>query len=408
MTRTEPPVEALRGYLRQLTPQTRARLLAELDRLRQSGEDFPGVEIIVAELSSEPRAPAAPPVDRLDHAARHFFRVLDPYLTNRPPERANDGQISRASLQPIWDWVSRDLMASMARGYAAEVKQLLTAGKQREVDQAAHGFQNKAVKYLQGTLAAESGTEQARARLGKHGGSAATSGDLVKILRVLKARDALAALDADLPSRIDKLDGRHLDRTLAALKTLRTAHADAVPFALAHVTKRLAVPWQLLRLATRGTETKEADDIAATPYAIAVVLVLDQLEDEAEVLRAALRSQHVVRAKEILTGIYDVEYAIRVRIELDDSDWGRRLDAIMQAVTDVLDSEQINLPAGLNHVLRSRSLRQHHSLIGRLTWFCWKCRDAVKDSPAYARQLIATLCHPLAWSIFQRLRRPAA
>src|SRR5580658_8054608 len=151
------------------------------------------------ELSSEPRAPDAPPADRLDHAARHFFRVLDPYLTNRPPERANDGQISRASLQPIWDWLSRDLMASMARGYAAELKQFLAAGKQREVDLAAHGFQNKAVKYLQGTLASESGAEQARARLGKHGGSAATSGDLVKILRVLKARDALAALDEDLP-----------------------------------------------------------------------------------------------------------------------------------------------------------------------------------------------------------------
>ena len=55
MNRTEPPVEALRGYLRQLAPQTRARLLAEVERLRQSGEDFPGVEIIVAELSSEPR-----------------------------------------------------------------------------------------------------------------------------------------------------------------------------------------------------------------------------------------------------------------------------------------------------------------------------------------------------------------
>ena len=289
----------------------------------------------------------------------------------------------------------------------------------------AHGFQNKAVKYLQGTLAAESGTEQARARLGKHGGSAATSGDLVKILRVLKARDALAALDADLPARIDKLDGRHLDRTLAALKTLRTAQADAVPLALAHVAKRLAVPWQLLRLATRATETKDVADIAATPYAIAVVLVLDQLEDEAEVLRAALRSQHVVRAKEILTGIYDVEYAIRVRIELDDSDWGRRLDAIMQAVTDVLDSEQINLPAGLHHVLRSRSLKQQHSLIGRLTWFCRipnadageKRTTRPMPPPAdrgggggggEKKKKTPTLCHPLAWSIFQRLRRPAA
>jgi len=408
MNRTETPVEALRGYLRQLTPQTRARLLAELERLRQNGEDFPGAEIIVAELGSEARPPDAPPADRLDHAARHFFRVLEPYLTNRPAERANDGQIARTSLQPIWDWISRDLMASMARSYAAELKQFLAAGKQRELDLAAQGFQNKAVKYLQGTLASTSGAEQARTRLAKHGGSAATFGDLVKMQRVLKARDALAELDENLPPRIDKLDGRPLDRTFAALKTLRTAHADAVPFALAHVAKRLAVSWHLLRLATRATETKGAAEVAATPYAIAVALVLDQLEDQVEVLRAALRSQHVVRAKEILIGIYDVEYAIRVRIDLDDSDWGRKLDAIMQAVADVLDTEQINLPDGLNHILRSRSLRQHYSLMGRLTWLYWKCRDGVTDSPARARQLIATLSHPQAWSIFQRRRRPAA
>jgi hypothetical protein len=391
MNRNETPIEALRGYLRQLTPQTRARLLAELERLRQNGENFPGAEMIVAELSADrpEQRPEAQPADKLDHAGRHFFRALDPYLTNRPPERANDGQIARASLQPIWDWISRDLMTSMARAYAGEVKQFLAGGRQRELDQAVQQFQNKAVKYLQGTLASQTGAEQARARLGKHGATAANFSDLLKMQRVLKARSELAGLDEDLPVRIDKFENERLERIRAAVDRVVAAQPDAMPFALMLVLKHLVAPWQLLRLATKATETKAAAEIAAAPYGFAIVLVLDRLEDTVEVLRAALRNQHIPRAKEILSDIYDTEYAIRVRIDLDDSAWGARLDAIMQAASDVLDTEVVNLPAGLNHVLRSRTLKHHQSLMGRLTYLGWKCRDAVAGAPTQIRDLFA-------------------
>src|SRR5215472_14013713 len=208
MNRNETPTENLRGYLRQLTPATRARLLTEVERLRQSGEDVPGAEIILAELRADrpDPLPEAPPVEKLEPAAHHFFSVLDPYLTNRAPERANDGQIARASLQPLWDWISRDLMASMARGYTAEMKQFVAGNRQRELDQAVLAFQNKAVKYLEGTLASATGADQARARFGKHGGSAASFDDLLKILRILKAREPLAHFEDDLPVRIDRLD----------------------------------------------------------------------------------------------------------------------------------------------------------------------------------------------------------
>jgi hypothetical protein len=370
MNRNETPTENLRGYLRQLTPATRARLLNEVERLRRNGEDLPGAEIILAELRADrPDIPLeAPPVDKLDPAAHHFFSVLDPYLTNRLPERANDGQIARASLQPLWDWISRDLMASMARAYASEIKPFIAA------------------KYLEGTLASATGTEQARARFGKHGGSAASFGDLLKILRVLKAREALAQFEEGMPVRIDKLDGARLDDVLDALDILKAAKQDAVPFALANTAKRLRTSWHLLRVATTAAEPEPAAEVAAGPYAFAVVIVLDQLEDQIAVLRAALRKQHVRRAKEILMAIYDVEYAIRESIDLAGSPWDARLEAILQAVDYALDTEQINLPAGLNHVLRSPALRNRHSLTSRLTRLAWKCRDAV-TSP---RNLIAS------------------
>ena len=250
MTRKETPVESLQGYLRGLTPQTRARLLAEVERLRAAGEDVPGADLILTELRAEPRKEARP-VARLDPAAQHFFRLLEPYLTDRPAERANAAQLSRASLPPIWEWIVRDLMASMARAYTDEMKGLVTAGKQRELEQAVQAFQNKAVKYLAGTLASASGPEQARARLATRGGMPATFDDLAKMLRVLKAREALAKLAQGQPARIGKLDGKQLDKTHAALDAFAADHGEAVPFALAVVARRLTAPCQLIRLPPR-------------------------------------------------------------------------------------------------------------------------------------------------------------
>src|SRR3974390_927764 len=101
MTRTETPIESLRGYLRQLSPQTRTKLVAEVERLRQNGDDLPGADIILAELRPgaaplpHPKTAARAALEPLEPPARYFFKPIEPYLTDRSPERANAGLISR-------------------------------------------------------------------------------------------------------------------------------------------------------------------------------------------------------------------------------------------------------------------------------------------------------------------------
>ena len=388
MTRNETPVESLKGYLRQLSPQTRSRLLAEVERLRQSGEDVPGGDLLLGELRAEFRQDGRA-FERLDQPARHFFRPLEPYLTDRASERANAGQISRSSLPAIWDWIGRDLMASMVRAYLSDMKQFIATGRQHEIDMATQVFQNKAVKYLEGALRSASSLEQARARLVAYGAAKAGLDDLTKMLRALRARDALTQFARALPARIDKLDGARLDKTKAALDAFAADNGEAIPFAIILVGQRLAAPWQLIRLATKAVETKDAAAIAATPYAMAVGMVLDQLEDQAEVLYAALKDEHLPRAKELLTGIYDVEHQLGVRIDFGTSPWGRQLDTIMARVERYLNTEMTTLPSGLRHVLGSRGLKSHLSLAGQLTWLKYKCRDALTGSVAYGRNLFS-------------------
>jgi hypothetical protein len=68
---------------------------------------------------------------------------------------------------------------------------------------------------------------------------------------------------------------------------------------------------------------------------------------------------------------------LRSRIDLlDESDWGKRLDHLMDAIAALVQSEVSRFPDKLGHVLGSRS-RRRRSWSGRLTHLAGKGRDAL-------------------------------
>jgi hypothetical protein len=375
-------------YLQRLTPLARGNLLTELERLELCGAEIPGSAEIVARLRAEFRKDRSTQ-SRAENPARCFFAPLEPLLVDGAPEHANSGRILRGSLAPIWQWISRDLLPTMARDYVKEIEGFIAANDQREARRAAATFQAKVVKSLENTLGAPDGANQTRLKLATYTASHAAYGDLTKVVCVLRARDALAKFSEALPAKIDKFDDACVAKVTALLDAFRKAHAQETAFALALVAGRLRTPWQLIRLATKAAPSKTAADIAATPYAITVSMVLDRLDDKRSALRAALKIDRVLVAKEILNHIYDTEYALQVRIDLlDQSEWGKRLDSLMTAIAALVEAEVARFPAEVGHVLGSRSLHSHQSLAGRLTFLAWKGRDAVSNTAAYCRKLI--------------------
>jgi hypothetical protein len=277
----------------------------------------------------------------------------------------------------------------MARDYIKKIDELIAADNQKEARKEASTFQTKVVKYLESTLNSADRADQTRAKLAVYTASPVIYDDLVKMQSVLRARDALVKFDEALPTVIQTFDDARVAKMEALLNAFRKDHAEAVPFALALAAKRLKTPWQLIRLATKVAPSKNAADIAATPYAIAVSMVLDRLDDKRSALRVALKNNRVLVAKEILTEIYETEYALQVRIDhLDQSEWGIRLGNLMNAIAVLVQAELARFPEKLGHVLGSRRLRSHQSLAGRLTDIAWKGRDAMNDGAAQVRKLL--------------------
>jgi hypothetical protein len=381
-------IDQIQEYLQKLTPLARSSLLTELERLELCGTEMPGFAEILANLRAEFRKDGSTQ-NRVDNPSRYFFAPLEPLLVDGAPEHANSGRILRGSLAPIWEWINRDLLRTMARDYVKAINELIAADNQREVQKVVAAFQTKVVKSLEGTLGSPDSADQARVKLATYTASHAAYDDLNKMLSVLRAREALAKFNDALPATIEKFDDARVSKVTALLDAFAKTNADVLPFALALVAKRLRTQWQLIRLATKAAPGKNAADIAATPYAITVSMVLDRLDDKRSALRVALKNNRVLVAKEILTDIYDTEYALQVRIDLlDQSDWGVRLDSLMKAITALVEAEVARFPPNVGHVLGSRSLRSHQSLAGRLTYLAWKGRDAVSDGAAYCMKLV--------------------
>jgi len=380
--------DRLSEFLQKLTPLSRSCLLSEIERLELCGVDIPGSSDILAKLRAEFRKDGSTQ-SRAGSPSRHFFMPLESFLINSAPEHANPGRISRSSLVPLWEWICRDVLPTMARDYNKAIGDLDATNNSKELLKIASAFQTKIVKVLENTLASSNGTELARANLAQYTASSTAFDDVVKMLHVLRARDALLKFDAKLPQRISKFDDGQVARITPLLDSLRKANADAVPFALTLVAKRLKTDWQLIRLATKAAASKNAADIAMTPYAVTLTMVLDQLDDKRTALRIALKHNRVIVAKALLTEIYDTEYALQVRIDqFEESNWGLRLRQIMDGISALVEAEVSRFPQEVGHIFASRRLHNHQSLSGRLSYLGWKGRDLVQDVAAFCRKLI--------------------
>jgi hypothetical protein len=380
----------LKEFLQRLTPPTRSNLLDELERLELSGAEIPGAGEVMETLRAEFRG-GGHTQKRNSVPARYFFTPLEPLLVEGAPQHATTGGIQRGSLSAIWEWISRDLLPTMARDYVKNVTDLISADKQREARQAAATFQTKVAKSMENILSSPESASQIRNRLGTYTASPVVFDDLTKMLSALRARDELAKLNEALPAKLARFEDAEINKVTSLLDAFAKGHPEQVPFALMLVARRLKTHWQLIYLATKAAPNKTAAGIAATPYAVAVAMVLDRLEDKRGLLRLSLKQERILVAKEILIDIYDTEFALRVRVDqLAESDWGRRLDVLMASITELVENEIRRFPDNVGHVLGSRSLRRQHTLAGRLTYWAWKGRDIANDGVALCKEILGS------------------
>jgi hypothetical protein len=128
--------EKLRQYLRELSPDARGMLMAELERGQVRGDSMPQSELLLQQLRAL-LAETDPAPERLGNPVRLFFMPVEPFVVEDGPEVAYDGRLSRACIGPIWEWISVDLAAAESKAYVAESTRFMLNKEPGRAEQAA-------------------------------------------------------------------------------------------------------------------------------------------------------------------------------------------------------------------------------------------------------------------------------
>ncbi|HEY3794985.1 MAG TPA: hypothetical protein VGM09_24440 [Bradyrhizobium sp.] len=340
--------ERLREYLAQLPPQSQALLMREFERAIERGEDAIVATFVLEELRKVVRGTDEPTRPRTDDPARLLFRPLEPFLIDGNFPR-RPGQIRRASLLPIWQWLIREGAADAARDFEAALNANRDSEKSAALEAAVRAFQRAAADAI-GKLLAD-GDRRLLARVG----GPEVLEDLLPVGAIMQAREAMETLNGRLPTHFRIFGESQVGSAVDALNVPALQTTQLLPFAMSMVMQRLSAPWQVIRLAIKIAASDDEIRVAATPYGVAVTIVLHDLSYVAAVLRTDIRRGQFDNVAEHLKTLHDGVRGLRTELDLrQDSVWGRQLTSIRAEISNSLQSEIDSVPGRVRRILRQR------------------------------------------------------
>ncbi|MBN9011676.1 MAG: hypothetical protein J0H25_01190 [Rhizobiales bacterium] len=342
--------ERLREYLAQLPPKAQALLMREFERAIERGEDAAVATLVLEELRRVARSPTDDLTARAEDPARLVFRPLDPFLVDGNAA-IRPGQIRRASLLPVWQWLCRDGAPDAARAFLAALAQPDEAASASERNRPINDFQAVVAETIDRAITGGGDSRRALARLG----SPQAIEDLPAIGAVLKAREALDTLNGRLPATLRAFGDSQIASVNGALNNPVLQSRPVLPFALSLVIARLVAPWQVIRLAIAAAASDDEIRVAATPFGVAVTMAIHDLVQIAGGLRADIKRGNFTDVPDGLKTVHDGVRGLRTELDIrNDSAWGRQLAAIRVNISNAFQVEIDSVPGRVRRLLRQR------------------------------------------------------
>jgi len=341
--------ERLRNYLAELPPQSQALLMREFERAIERGEDTVVAAYVLEELRKIVRGANEDNQLRTDDPARLVFRPLQPFLVDGSFPR-RPGQIRRASLAPIWQWLVREGAPEQAQAFEAAF--FGQRGNEASSSAAVRTFQQAAGDAIMAIASPGSGGDRrALARVG----APDVIEDLLPVGLLLRAREAVDTLNGRLPTHYRMFAESQVAGATEALNVPALQTPQLLPFAVSMVMQRLIAPWQIIRLAIKMAASDDEIRVAATPYGVAVTIVLHDLSHLTTVLQKDIRRGDFENVAENLKTLHDGVRGLRTELDLrTESSWGRQLTSIRAEISNALQSEIESVPGRVRRILRQR------------------------------------------------------
>jgi hypothetical protein len=165
-------------------------------------------------------------------------------------------------------------------------------------------------------------------------------------MHVLKLRDPLAMFADHLPGYISNLSDRRLTETQGLIAAAAGRAPDIVPYALVMVMRRLAAPWQMIRLVPKDSRLPMGESDMAVEM---VVAELARLTDE---LQNDLRGGGVATIG-LLQQIHDAARGLRTELE-PTPERAKELAVLRTQISNMLKTQIESMPGRVRRLLRPR------------------------------------------------------
>ncbi|MEI8147144.1 MAG: hypothetical protein WCH83_16955, partial [Alphaproteobacteria bacterium] len=348
------PAERLRAFLISLPPTTKSYLMAELKRSRLNGEEIAGADFIMSMITAVDEEQATRADEPFD-ASPLFFNAIEPFLINERLEQKLAGRILRSSLDPIWTWITRDLLSDVSSDFERAVGRASASGDQERVDTLVSGFIASVCAACEARITHARDDSARYLKLIGELGHERVLEDLIDIIALHRAQEALRTLGSKLPARIRNLQEEGLQNAVNLLTPIQTKNTAVLPYAIASLAARLSQPYQVARLAASVVETDEIGRIASTPWRYCLDFALSDIERIVIRLSVVLKETRRDRAEGILKEFHDAARGLRTELDLaSDNAWTRRLSKLRADLSRLLSMEIEPLPGRVRRMLRPR------------------------------------------------------
>lgn len=345
------PIDRLRQFLRELSPQARALLTAELERAALRGDDVPGGDLVLQEVRNAARVDSEEDAPRVGNAARLFFRPFEPFLASRPSRNPQPGRIPRDALDAVWTWLGRDVMPHELRLFSEDVNRALGGGEIGRADALAVEFQDQVAVKIRNAM--ETGDDKARRRLLSQANIPAAMLD--DCLAILQERDTLDLVAQRLPEHVTNLTSAELEMFGELLDKMTRARPRAMRLALILVMRRLVTPWQLIRLPIHDGGHNDPARLASTRFGDAIAIVLGDIEGMVGELTSSLSHPGEVKGGAVLKSLHDALRGLRTELDLSADASARQISAIRTQIAESLTAAIDPLPGRIRQMLRIRT-----------------------------------------------------
>jgi hypothetical protein len=329
----------LQAFLGGLPQMAAARLAKAVEVDRLAGGTVLPHDMILGALR-----PMLRHVERTPTPLRLFCKPFEDLVRPENPKEKVKGRIARASIAPVWTWLSRTLLPEAASAYQSETRALIIRQQFDDALARAGAFW---------TLAADAMTavDRKAARLALM--SDAVLADAQEMALLLSVGQEIAAIQSLLPRLVPQL-------TDDMLHTLRDIHdrlaadaGDAAPYVAVVAMNRLVHPWEALKLPQLVTHQTQDTLISSTDMGLVGDLLFADIELHGTAVRGARHPVFDVPVLiEHLAHFTELSSAIVKEIDIRrDGKWGKRLLKDRAAVAEHMEGFMERAPKEITAML---------------------------------------------------------